>query len=364
MEAKNFIRKSIRSLKKYQAMLPGSPVQLHANENPYPTPPELLSAIAQRMKRVEFNKYPDPGAEQIRSKLASRLSLLPENIVLGNGSDELIQMVIEVAGDADGKVLLPYPTFAMYEISAIALGQTPLKISLDEKWDLDLDRIKEAIELSAPKVIFLANPNNPTGNCFAGDKISAILKMRKCITVVDEAYYDFSERSFLDSLDEYDNLIILRSFSKIGLAGLRFGYLIAHEDIAEEIMKVRLPYNVNSLTQAAINVVLENDSLLKKQVESIIVERKWLYTKLLGIDGIITYPSDANFILFRTLKKGGGEICNALLAKGIQVKNLDDGGSLKNCLRVTVGRPDQNRAFVAALTAALGVSNVRMGKAK
>lgn len=353
MDARSLIKKRLSSLKKYQAALSDCPVQLHANENPYPTPPELRAAMMEAMKRVEFNKYPDPCAEELRSKIASRFSLSPENIVLGNGSDELINMVIEVFGEADGKVLIPYPTFAMYEISAIALGQTPLKIALDAKWDLDLDAVMEAIELRAPRVIFLANPNNPTGNCFSQEKIFAILRSRKCITVVDEAYYDFSKKTFLDSLAEYDNLIIFRSFSKVGLAGLRLGCLFARKELVEEIMKVKLPYNVNSLTQLAVSAVLDDDSPLRKQVDSIIAEQKQLFARLLEIDGILPYRSDSNFILFRTLKRGGAEVHDALLARGIKVKNPDDGGALSNCLRVTVGRPEENRAFLSALKSVL-----------
>ncbi len=344
----NLVREEVRKLRAYEA--PGIPckIKLDAQENPYPLPVKLRNKILKAIKPVLLNRYPDPEAKELKRIMAGRIGVRTEDIMLGNGSDELIQAIITSFGRTQGKVLYPVPTFSMYGIITKSLGQIPVEIPLQMDFDIDIDGILSAIKRERPEVIFLSYPNNPTGNCFSESKIVEIIKRTKTAVVVDEAYFDFSKKTFLPLLKKYENLIILRTLSKIGLAGLRIGILIARPEIVKEINKVRLPYNVNSLSQAVAKVVLENREVIDKQIRAIIKERERLYKELLRIDGIKPFPSEGNFILFRTIKNAD-KIYQGLIDKGLLIRNMNQRGLLNNCLRVTIGTQEENRYFLEAL---------------
>jgi len=261
----------------------------------------------------------------------------------GNGSDELIYYLIATFG---GPVLYPVPTFSMYGIIAQALGEKNTGIPLDREFDLDLDRIMAAIKRDRPKLIFLSSPNNPTGNCFSAEKILNIIERSKCIVVVDEAYQPFaSKKGFLPLLKDYENLVIMRTLSKIGLAALRTGFLIADQGITKEVNKVRLPFNVNSLSQSVAIAALKQKKQMNSSVKAIISERKRLFREMEKIKGIRPFPSEANFILFSV--GDPDNVYDSLIKRGILVRNIKD--AVSGCLRVTVGRPAENAAFLRAL---------------
>lgn len=332
------VRPSVRNIKPYEVKDIPCNVKLDANESPYSVRLKISNSIFNRL-----NRYPDPTAKEFRKGLAKSLKVGPQNILLGNGSDELIYYLVITFG---GPVLYPYPTFSMYNLIPRALGERIIEVRLDKEFDLDIDKMLSSIKKFKPKVIFLSSPNNPTGNCFSADRILRIIEESDGIVVVDEAYQPFSSKmGFLPFLKDYKNLAILRTFSKIGFAALRVGYLIAHEGLIEEVNKVRLPFNLNALSQAISLEVLKNKGLIQKYIKEIVSERERLYRELSNIKGIIPYPSEANFILFKV--DNSERVFKSLIKDGVLIRNM--GNALKNMLRVTVGKPEENDLFIKAL---------------
>jgi histidinol-phosphate aminotransferase len=325
---------------------------LDANENPYPLPPELLGEVLAAVEQVPLHRYPDPLAEELRGLLARALGISVSQLILGNGSDELIQLLFMATGPGK-EVLSPVPTFAMYQVLSHAQGLSFIGVPLASDYTLNVEGFAAALKRERPQVIVFAYPNNPTGNCFAEAAIEASLEQREILVVVDEAYYDFSRKSFLPRLSRHPNLVILRSLSKVGLAGLRLGMLITHEELTRELGKIRLPYNVNSLSQAVATVILRHRDVLEKQVEEIIAEREWLSRELQSLPGLRPFPSDANFLLFRA--EGRSEVIfQHLMKAGIVIRSFGQTPLLEDCLRVTVGQPHENRLFLDSLREVLG----------
>lgn len=328
-------------------------IKLDANENSFPFPFELRKKMASLIENLPFNRYPDPLARELRRVLAEQLSrsgspVNSDMILVGNGSDELIQMILLVFGRDPGCVLIPSPTFAMYKILTQILGRRPIEIPLEADFDLNLEEMLARIESDRPQITFLSYPNNPTGNSFSQEKILKILEASQGIVVVDEAYFDFSKKTFLPLLSRYGNLIILRTFSKIGAAGLRVGFLIAREEIVQQLHKVRLPFNLNLFSQAAAKLILENRIFVDEQVTRLIQEREKLYRVLQSLSYLDPFPSDANFILVRT-KMNAAFLHQELIKRDILVRNLSKPGPLFNCLRIGVGTPEENEILCKAL---------------
>jgi histidinol-phosphate aminotransferase len=338
MDIKKFVRSNIRFLSAYEAKEIPCKVKLDANESPYRVRNALKVA-----SEIKTNIYPDPEAKKLKKLVAKVIGMKQGNILQGNGSDELIYYLIVTFGSP---VLYPVPTFSMYGIISQALGEKKITIPLDKMFDLDMDKILSAIRKDKPKLIFLSSPNNPTGNCFSADRILKIIDATRGIVVVDEAYQPFaSDKGFMPMLEDYGNLVIIRTLSKIGLAGLRIGFLIADEDIINEVNKVRLPFNVNTVSQTIALEVLKNRKLLNSYIKSIVSERGKLFNEMSKIKGIKPYPSEANFILFKS--KNPDRIYKGLLKKGILVRNMNS--ILNGCLRVTVGTPGENSIFLNVL---------------
>ena len=294
MDIKKIVRKSVASLTAYQAKEIPCRVKLDANESPYGFP-EMYKIL----KDLKTNRYPDPEAANLRKAVAKGFGVRPENILQGNGSDELIYYLVTTFG---GPVLYPTPTFSMYGIISQALGEKRIEVPLDRDFDLAVRPMLAAIRREKPKLIFISSPNNPTGNCFSSERILKIVESAssRSIVVVDEAYQPFaSERGFIPMLRDYEHLVIMRTLSKIGLAALRVGFVIASEEIMNEVNKVRLPFNVNALSQAVAVSALEKKDLMRQYVKSVISEREKLFKELSDIKGIVAYPSEANFILFK-----------------------------------------------------------------
>ena len=338
MDIRRLVKKEVASLRAYQAKEISCRVKLDANESPYGFT-EALKAVA----KILTNRYPDPEAKTLKTVLAKNLGVKPQNLLQGNGSDELIYYLIATFG---GPVLYPVPTFSMYGIISQVLGEKKKEVPLDQNFDIDLDRMMAALRKEKPKIVFLSSPNNPTGNCFSSEKILKIVGESKGIVVVDEAYQPFSsEKGFVPLLRDYKNLVIMRTLSKIGLAALRFGFLIADEEIIDEANKVRLPFNVNALSQAVAVEALKKKKALKAAIQTIADERDRMISAMENIKGVTPFPSEANFILFRV--KDPCRVYGRLLEKGILVRNISD--AVTGCLRVTVGTPKENGLFLRAL---------------
>jgi histidinol-phosphate aminotransferase len=339
------IKPQVRKLAAYHVDETPVRIKLDAMENPFPLPEAVRRQTAAVVRETRVNLYPDPSAKELKRAIASLWKMKPEQMILGNGSDELIQAIILAFG---GPVLVPVPTFAMYDITSRALAQDVVTVALDENFDLDADAVIRKAKQSKARVIFLACPNNPTGNRFSDKEVRRILDQANAVIVIDEAYYSFSGKTWLPYLSKYPNMILLRTLSKIGFAGLRVGVLTASREIVNELNKIRLPYNINSLSQAVAVAALKHKSVINRQISLLISEREKLYNELSQLPGVTAYPSETNFILLRT-SSNATATHRKLKQAGILVKNLDRPGPLKNCLRVTIGTPEENREFLKRL---------------
>ena len=344
------MKPEVRRLTAYRAEEPRPGfVKLDANESPFLLPEGLRRELLQALEQVAVNRYPDPRADRLRSVLAAQHGVLPGQLVLGNGSDELIHLLLLAVGDPGAVVLAPVPTFSMYELIARSLGLHFEGVPLGSRFEPDLPAILDAIEQRRPRAIFLATPNNPTGGVFSDAEVLKILAAAPGLVVVDEAYSPYAGRTMLPRLVDQERLVILRSLSKIGLAGLRIGYVVAHPTLAAELEKVRLPFNVNAFSQAAAVALLAHQEWIDASVREIVRQRGRVMGRLGEIPGVEPFPSEGNFVLLRTLVSSN-EVFEALLAEGILVRNLGSAPGLKNCLRVTVGTDEENDRCLDAFT--------------
>lgn len=349
---RELVRPEVRALSAYHVPDPGDLVKLDAMENPYPWPGELLGGWLDALRSVHANRYPDPGAARLKARLGEAMGVPAGlDILLGNGSDELIQLVLMAVAGPGRTVLAPEPTFVMYHLLARMLGLEYVGVPLDGgDFSLDLPAMLAAIERHRPAVVFLAYPNNPTGNLFARDGVDAILQAAPGLVVVDEAYTPFAQSSYLGNVSEHPNLLVMRTVSKMGLAGLRLGWLAGDPAWTGELNKLRLPYNVNVLTQVSAGFALEHKDVLDDQTARIRGEREALYAALAAVPGLKVWPSRANFILFRTLAAAAPDVFEGLKGEGVLIKNLHGSNpALDQCLRVTVGTPEENRTFLDSL---------------
>ena len=349
------IRPEIRALRAYHVPVAQRSIKLDAMENPYTWPEPMRHAWLAVLKDVELNRYPDPSARELRARLRAAWNV-PDGIELlfGNGSDELIQIILLAAASPTATVLAPAPSFVMYSMIATFVGMKFVPIPLAQDFSLDMTAMRQAIATHRPAVVFLSYPNNPTGNLFDAVEVENIIRETDGLVVVDEAYHPFCQQSFMDRLSRYDNLLVMRTFSKLGLAGLRLGVLAGAPQWLHEFDKLRLPYNINTLTQVSVRFALDHADLLEAQAAQIRQDRDVLLRALAATPGVHPWPSAANFILFRVEGRSATEVYEHLRARHVLIKNLDTaGGLLKGCLRVTVGTPRENEAFLAALEKSL-----------
>ncbi len=344
-------RKEILNLSAYKVAEANKLIKLDAMENPYTWPEDFKEPWLKEIKNCPINRYPDPEAKQLVQTIKETNKIPSEsNVLLGNGSDEIIQLLL-MALPAESHVLAPAPGFVMYKQVALSLGLNYHGIPLQaDNFDLDLPLMLDAIKKTQPLIIFLAYPNNPTGNLFSEPDIKSILDIAPGLVIIDEAYAPFADASFMDHLPNYDNLLVMRTVSKLGLAGLRLGFIAGNIAIIEQLNKVRLPYNINCLSQLTVDYALKNHALFDQQTQQICNDRAVVFDQLNELPGITAFPSAANFILFKTQDKQATPIFERLKNHGILIKNLSPQGSLlDNCLRVTIGKPEENTKFINAL---------------
>jgi histidinol-phosphate aminotransferase len=323
-------------------------IRLDANENPFRIQESLKKKLFEKMSRIDFNRYPVAGSPVLRELFAGYFDVGRDMIMPGNGSDELIQVLcLALKGRIKG-VLVPVPTFAMYKIIGVNTGNEVVEVPLDANYDIDVEAMLDKITPDFPALIFLSYPNSPTGNLFSCDKIEAILKKTPGLVVADEAYGAFAGNTLVPLLKKYDNLIILKTLSKLGMASMRLGFMIGNRDIIAELDKVRLPYNINSLSQIAGKFFLDYQMEFAWQVQEIVKRREELYLALKDVSGIKPYPSRANFIYF-SCNFDSNRIYECLATAAIYIKNLNKPPQMTNFMRVTVGNLEENAAFVRAL---------------
>lgn len=352
------VRDEIQAIQAYHVQAADNMVKLDAMENPYTWTPSMQQEWLTRLQTQNFNRYPDPTASELRAQLMAKLNLpKSQSIVFGNGSDELIQLIIMALAKPGAKVLAPTPTFVMYDMISRFVGVDYVGVALQADFSLDMDAMLSAIETHQPAVIFLAYPNNPTGNAFAAQDIEKIIRTADGLVVVDEAYNAFAEDSFIGEIGRFANLVVMRTFSKVGLAGFRLGYMVGDQAWMQEFDKVRLPYNINVLTQSGVAFALEHEDVLQQQAQSIKQERAKLVAELADLPGVHVYPTQANFITLSLPTGQADSVFAALKQEGILIKNLSpQGGLLADCLRVTVGTLEENAQFLSAFRRHLPIS--------
>ncbi|MBI5429638.1 MAG: histidinol-phosphate transaminase [Nitrosomonadales bacterium] len=342
-------RREVLDLHAYHVPDSSGCIKLDAMENPYPLPQTLRVEIADAVASAAINRYPDPRAARLREKIRAVTGLRDGmDVMLGNGSDELIQLLAMAVNKPGAALLSVEPSFVMYKMIATFTGMRYVGVPLAADYSLDLPSTLAAIEREQPALVFLAYPNNPTGNLFAADAVMRVIEAAPGLVVVDEAYHAFARDSFLPHLARYPNLLVMRTFSKLGMAGLRLGFLAGSTVWLEQLEKLRLPYNVGVLPQLVAEKLLDHHEVLLQQAEQIKRDRTGLHQQLSEISAVRVYPSEANFLLFSV--DDATAVFNGLKQRGVLIKNLNGGHPmLKDCLRVTVGTPDQNNKFIDAL---------------
>ena len=349
MNIEKIIKNAVLSQEAYPAEETVCRIKLDANENPYPLPPGLKHMILERLEGVSLNRYPAPGSPGLKRDFARYYGVDENMILIGNGSDELIHILLtSVSTSPSGSVMFPTPTFAMYRICALNTGHSIIEVPLNERLELDTEAMLDIISDKKTPITFLSYPNNPTGKCFGRGDIEKILEASSGLVVLDEAYFNFSGMTFLRDLDRWDNLVILRTLSKVGLAALRLGIFIGHPSLVHHLNKVRLPYNVNIFSQVIGSLFVEHSEKFTALTDRIISGRKWLFDELTAIEGINPYPSDANFILFSCFMEKD-DVYGQLVERGVLVKSFTSPDILKNCMRVTVGTEEENSEFIETL---------------
>ncbi len=341
------VRPEILALKAYHVPEASGLIKLDAMENPYSWPAPMKAAWLEALRDAPLNRYPDPEARALRARLREVFQApAGMDVLLGNGSDELIQMILLAVARPGATVLAPTPTFVMYDMIATFTGMRFVGVPLAPDFALDLPALRRAMADHRPAVVFLAWPNNPTGNLFDEGMVETIVREAPGLVVVDEAYHAFAGRTFLDRLARFDNLLVMRTMSKQGLAGLRLGMLFGRPEWLAEFDKLRLPYNISVLTQVSARFALDHLDELDRQAALIRAERERVFATLSAMPGLRVWPSAANFILFR-LPGSATPAHERLRQAGVLVKNLE--GTLPGYLRVTIGTPAENDAFLAAL---------------
>jgi histidinol-phosphate aminotransferase len=339
-----WLRADIQDINAYHVPDALDMVKLDAMESPFPLPEKLVGQYLAYLADENLNRYPNSGAGELIQTLRDLMDIPNDfGVLLGNGSDELIQ-ILALACDNGDTILSIEPSFVMYGMIAKFTRLNYQGVDLDDNYEIDTNTTIKAIENYKPKLVFIAYPNNPTGNAFDRSAVEKIINSTNALVVLDEAYYAYADDSFLSDIYKYENLILLRTVSKIGFAGLRLGLLIGSKDNVAQLDKLRLPYNINTLTQVSANFLLQEQDEINNNAKIIIEQRQILSDALNRVDVLTVYPSQANFILFKA--PNANDLFENLKDNGVLIKNLSSAPRLTDCLRVTVGNNNQNQQFI------------------
>jgi histidinol-phosphate aminotransferase len=346
------IKPEVRGLTAYTLKHFKADVKLDQNENPYELPAELKKEVADRVLKRAWGRYPEFVPEATIRTLSKFADWPAEGILVGNGSNELIQAALTVTLGKGRRVVLPQPTFTLYGLMSTALQADVDNIPMNPK-DMTFDVGGLIRAARSADVVVVCNPNNPTGTLLERDALVSILKEARGLVLLDEAYHEFSEQSAVPLLKEHRNLVVLRTFSKaMAMAGLRFGYMLADPEIAREVNKGKLPYNVNIFTLTAAELVIEHRHLLQDAISTLIRERERIASELQKRPGVQVFPSKANYLLMRTALPAR-QLFEGLYVQGVLVRDVSGYPLLERCLRVSIGMPEENDRFLRALDNAL-----------
>ena len=321
---------------------------LSANENPSDVEEELRREIQREIRRVPLNRYPDPLANELRDMIAEANGLERDQVLLGNGGDELLFNTALAWGGPGRKFLNLPPTFSVYAANARLTGTEVVDIPRCADYSIDEEAVLARVAQGGIDFLIVTSPNNPTGELADSMFIERLLEATDALVMVDEAYFEFSRHTVRPLLGKHKNLVILRTFSKaFSLAAVRLGYLLGDADVIREFIKVRQPYSVDAVSQAIARVVFRNRAKFEPAIQAIVDERARVLDGLSRIPGVTAYPSESNYIMFRI--KDAGEVWNSLYERGVLVRDFSRAPYLEDCLRVTVGKREENDAFLAAL---------------
>lgn len=342
-----FLREDLRKLKPYKVDGAEYRIRLDANESFIPVGKEIIQELKEQIDKALFNRYPDAESKKVCELFGNYVGVKPEKIMAGNGSDELIQIIMNTFLEKGEKVAVLNPDFSMYSFYTEISGGVPVAIELDENLKIDIDVLIEKISEIKPKIFIFSNPNNPTGGIINKLSIKKLIEKCDCLVVLDEAYMEFYEDSLIDEIEKYYNLIILKTCSKaLGMASIRLGFLITNIELIEALKSVKPPFNVNSISQSFGEVVLKHTEEIKIYAKKIVEERKYLYNELQKFSKFKLYEANSNFVLLNYEK--ADELNNYLIEKSIKVRSFK-GGRLDNFIRITAGTREENMELILAI---------------
>jgi histidinol-phosphate aminotransferase len=346
----HIIKPAVRALRAYSLSPHRASVKLNQNENPWDAPARIKEETLRRFATRKWSRYPDFVPASLHERLAEFASWKPDGIIAGNGSNELIQALLMVTIATGKIVLISEPTFALYRQVGTVLGGEVESVSLTPSLKYDSEALLKTVEEKNPDVTIICSPNNPTGCVIDDNDLRTLLQTSRGLVVIDEAYHEFAEHSVVPLLNEYDNLIVLRTFSKaMAFAALRTGYLLAAPDLAREIRKAVLPYNLNAFSQIAAEVAIENyESELRPLVTEIISERERLFAELSKIEGLSPVASKGNFMVVKSATEPA-RIFAELMKRDILVRDVSSYPMLSDYFRFNVGTPEENNYFLESI---------------
>jgi histidinol-phosphate aminotransferase len=328
-------------------------IKLNQNENPFDFPEDLKEEAFRRFRKREWSRYPDFVPDSLRLRLAEFTGWQKDGVLVGNGSNELLQASLMVLVKNGTRVAIPFPTFSVYRLIANVLGAKIIDVPMNADMSYNVDTLISKSRESGAGVLIINNPNNPTGSAIDERELKRILEGFPGHVLLDEAYYEFWGHTGLGLLAEYPRLIITRTFSKaMGMAGLRLGYLMAHPDLAAQISKAKLPYNVNQFSLTVAEVALENLDRFRPAIEKVLKQKERLYEELRALPGVSVYPSESNFFLIE-VPIAPRAIFDNLYAQGILIRDVSSYPTLSKCVRISVGTPEENDQLLSALRASL-----------
>jgi histidinol-phosphate aminotransferase len=342
-----YLRRDLQNLKPYMVDRANYKIRLDANESFIKLDENLLEEMKETVNSALFNRYPDADSERVCALYANYAGILPENVMAGNGSDELIQIIVNTFVEQGEKVVMLNPDFSMYSFYTMVGGGIPVFVETDEEFQVNAQKLIDKIREVKPKMVILSNPSNPTGGIIEREKLIRLVEESSCLVVIDEAYYEFYRESLVDVINRYDNLIILRTCSKaVGMAAIRLGFLLTNIELLKELKSVKPPFNVNSISQSFGEVVLNNKQVIDINSYRIIQSRELLLEELSKFKQLKLFKTKANFVFLRYEK---AEALNKeLLKSGIKIRSFGN-GRLKNCVRITIGNKAQNKELIEVM---------------
>ena len=342
------INPQVRAIEGYHLKAYDCPIKLNQNESPFDVPEDLKAQILQTVSTRPWSRYPDPMPLDLAAALADHVNVSPNQVIVCNGSNTLVQLFLALTTHPDAPVVIPSPSFSLYGLYTGLFNGRAISVPLTPAFTFDVPAIQKAIHKENAHTVILCSPNNPTGCAISNDNLKALLSQTDALVLLDEAYGEFSDHTALDLLPEHPNLVVLKTFSKaFGAAGIRIGYLIAHPDITQEILKGKIPFDINLFSYTAAMEIVQEKKLIQERIDAILAERQRLFHALQALNGARPYPSQANLILFEV--EDPEAVFNGLVEQGVLIRNVTSYPMLSKALRVSIGTQEENDCFLKAL---------------